>query len=490
MPVGKGTARFPLRGTIAYPPTGQQAPVALILHMRGNPCVGGGEQLPCPKGKDSRYDQGMGWLASALAARGYVAVVPDITATRDFRYESVTGPLGWQLGLKSITRLRSKPADLGVPEQVTLSDQTVAVGHSIGGDQAMSVAIHNPAVISAALLLEPAPIVAGLFPGPDNPDAYLYQTEQTEKIPADLPFAVVVGRCDDDAMYLGGQYTGYAAVDPERSAPAQLVVLERGDHIMLNTRADRESSGGWDGCVPSTDASYPEVAAGIRGTLATWAADALDVFLGRQPSDGAAGSRAGLNPAAPTQLAGARAILISPATMRTTALLPQGGALGPQPAPALAADDPLAGATDGVRQAVAGLTQTVCLAGGAVDNNDPAKAPCSRFRVERPGDSPALHLDAGTGSGTWTATLPQPASGAVLATISTDPKSQPKQVTVRAGGATTTLDAATLAVPGKDDELPRSLPIQVRLVAGDPVTDIVVEVTGGAVFMQDVFVVG
>lgn len=493
MQVAGGSAEFPVRGTIAFPPRVEGAPVALVLHMRGNPCLGGGEVLPCPEGQDARYDQGMGWLASALAARGYVAVVPDITATRDFRYEAVTRDLGWQLALESLEALRAQPSDLGVPAGVSLSDTTVSIGHSIGGDQALFIAIRNPGLIAAALLLEPAPMEAGLFPGPDNPYAYLYGTEQVDLIPPDLRFAVAIGRCDDDALYLGGQYTAYAAADPKRTAPAQLVVLTQGDHVMLNTRAGRESSGPWAGCVASTDPGYPAVAEGTRQTVATWSADTLDVFLDRQPADGQAARRAGLFPADSAQLAGASAVLIPPATSRTTALVPLGGILGPQGSSAPAADDPLGGADDDVTHSADGLDLVVCPAGGLTaaqaTEHAPELAPCSTSATERPGDAPALHLRPVAGSGTWTATFPAPVNGTVLATITPEPDDPPTRVTVRAGGAQRALQGDALAVAARTGELPpRAIPIQVRLPAGAPITDIQVDVEGGSVFLQDLVV--
>ena len=486
----KGKVPFALTGTVAFPPEAADAPVVLFLHMRGNPCSDGSESLPCPKGKDARYDQGMGWLASALAARGYVVVIPDITPTRDFKYEAVTVPLGYQLGLAAVDRLREAPEDFGIPDAVTVSDTLATMGHSLGGDQAMWAAIDNPGLVSAVVLLEPAPAMAGMFPAPDNPFAFLYGTEQTAQIPRDLPFASVIGRCDDDALYMGGQYVVNATVDPARTAPAALAVIEDGDHVMLNTRATRDTGGGYAGCPSADDADYPPYTERIRAELGQWSADVLDVFLGRQPADGEAARRSGLFAGADAQVEGVSVVTVPAADARTTVLLPLGGAMGEEGQGDRPADDPLAGAADGVAYALDGLDSLVCPAGGLTSTQDPDRAACAIDRVELPGNGPTLHVaDTGSG-GSWTATLGTPASGVVLATVSVDPNDQAMRVVVSAGGQEAVLEGDALAVPAWDREGPdRTVPRQVRLTPAGPIDAITVRVEGGSAFLQDVVVV-
>lgn len=487
---GHGTEPFALQGTVAFPPGAEAAPVALVLHMRGNPCTDGTEQLPCGPGKEARYDQGMGWLASALAARGYVALVPDITATRDFRHESVSVSLGYQLGLAALERLRTDPAEFGVPDEVTLSEQTATIGHSVGGDQALWAAIDNPGLVSASILLEPAPALAGMFPSPDNPFAYLYGREQTAQIPHDLPFAVVIGRCDDDAGYQGGQYTVNATVDPRRTAPAALGVIADGDHVMLNTRATRDTTGTWPQCPEPSDAGYPGYAEEIRMALGQWSADVLDVFLGRQPTDGQAARRAGLNPHDDAQVAGTSVVSIPPADARTTVLLPLAGAMGRAGQQGAATSDPIAGAATGITHSVEGLESQVCPAGAGYTTQDPELASCASDVTDRPGEGPALHLvDPGPG-GAWTAALDTAISGSVLVTVAVEPDHPATRIVVRAGGSEEVLAGDALAVPASDQDVPdRSIPVQLRLDPTQPVSEIVVEVHGGGVYLQDVFVV-
>jgi hypothetical protein len=228
----------------------------------------------------------------------------------------------------------------------------------------------------------------------------------------------------------------------------------------------------------------------MRAALGQWSADALDVFLGRQPPDGQAARRAGLHAGSDDALEGANVLLIPPAGQRTTALLPIGGALGPQEG-AAAPDDPLAGADAGVQQTVEGMTSLTCLAGSLVSPQDPALAPCARDITERPGDGPALYLRAGPDPGTWRATLPEPRAGTVLATIAVEPDRPPAQVVLRAGGAQRVLSGDDLAVPASDgDDADRTIPLQVRLVAQDPISEVVVELRGGGALLQDVVVVG
>lgn len=140
------------------------------------------------------------------------------------------------------------------------------------------------------------------------------------------------------------------------------------------------------------------------------------------------------------------------------------------------------------------LTVVVCPAGGLTgaqaEERTPDLAPCARSGTERPGDAPALHLRPVAESGTWTATLLAPAAGTGLATITPEPDSPPTRVIVRAGGGEQVLEGEDLAVPQRTGErTARGIPVQVRLPAGEQITEISIQVPGGAVFLQDVFTV-
>ncbi len=369
---GSGRARLPVRGTIAFP-----------------------EQLPCAKGRDARYDRGMGWLASALAARGYVAIVPDITATRDFRYESRMVPLGWELADATLARLRRAPADFGVPGGVVVSGTTVLVGHSVGGDNAMWWAAERPDDIAAVVLLEPAPSLPGLVPPPASPFAYAHEIEQIGRIPTGLPFAVALGRCDDDAGYLGGLYTIDGTADPERTAMTVTAILPTADHLMMNTRATRETDPPQAGCPEPRTAEYEATVEATRAAMADWTGDVPTVFLDPAQSNGSVARRAGIDPLAPGRIAGlpgASVIVMPPSTERTTVLLPLGGALGVDGPGGSQVSEPSAGAVDCVAYGTTRLEMHVCPAGGIVPEKAPDLVDCGLDRVERPGLGPALFL--------------------------------------------------------------------------------------------------
>lgn len=469
----KGT--FPIQGTVAFPGGAGPAPVAVVLHLRGNPCTDASEELPCKPGLDARYDKGMAWLLTALAERGWIAVAPNITPTRDFRYEGSTVELGWLVGDAALRALRAKPADLGAPDGVTPSDVLATIGHSMGGDSAMWWAATRPDEIDATVLLEPAPSQTGLFPGPANPDAFAFGMDQTSRIPAALPFGVVIARCDADTSYQGGEYALSAAVAPDRTAFAALGVLPNADHPMLNTESNLDSEG--PTCPTSGTPAYEDEGARAREALATWVPDVLDVATGRVAADGTEARRAGLVASAPASTGDLRVELVPPATARTTVMLPLAGAAGSEAQQGATLDDPAAGAAAGTTFETAGLASEVCLSGGtALSAGVPE--PCALDLVTQPGNRGVLWLG---GDGTWTARLASPVTGTLLLTVSADPLAQPASVTITAGDRSVQLtadDLATPVVPG-NDVAQLVLPMQVRLPV-DAVDEVTVAVTGGA----------
>ena len=347
--------------------------------------------------------------------------------------------------------------------------------------------------IAAVVLLQPAPSLAGLVPAPASPLAYAHDLEQTSRIPTGLPFAVAMGRCDDDAGYLGGMYTVDATVDPERTAMTVTAILPTADHLMMNTRALRETDPPQTGCPEPTSVGYSAIVEATRSAMGAWTADVLDVFLDAAPSGGAVARRAGIDPSGPGRIDGlpdASVIVMPPAAERTTVLLPIGGALGVDGPGGVQIDDPTAGAIDGVTYRTEGLEMLVCPAGGILPDRAPALVDCGQDRVERPGLGPALLLRPTGATGIWTADLPTPISGELLLTLSVDPSNPPTGIRIRAGASEASVEPASLAVESAGASVSdRSRPVQVRMRIGDPTKRIEVSVDAGAVFLQDVVVV-
>ena len=489
---GNKKANFPIRGIVAVPAASSAAPVAVVLHLAGLPCTDRTEQLPCKDGLDARFDKGMTWLATALAAHGYVVIAPDLTKTRDFRYETVTVPLGWKLANESLKRLRADPAAFGIPSDVDVSGTTVLVGHSVGGDNAMWWAVERPADIAAVVLLQPAPLQPGLFPPPASPYAYPNEAPKTHQIPLGLPFAVLMGRCDDDAGYSGGLYIVNATVDPERTATTVTAILPTADHLMFNTRALRTTSPPQAGCPDPSSTAHRAESEATRAAIGAWTANVLTVFLDPALGSGALARAAGIDISSPGTIEGmpdASVIVAPAATKRTTVLLPMGGALGVDGPGGRDVDGPSAGAETGVTYDVVGLTSMLCTSGGVVPIHSKGREPCTSENAERPGFGPALHLRPTSSEGTWTATLPTPVAGDLLLTISADPTDPPARVQVSAGGATTEVDGSALAVPTAGRMASdRTIPRQIRIPLAAPVSSISVTVDGGAVFLQDVMI--
>ena len=106
--------------------------------------------------------------------------------------------------------------------------------------------------------------------------------------------------------------------------------------------------------------------------------------------------------------------------------------------------------------------------------------------MEQPGNRGVLWLD---GDGTWTATLPEPATGTLLVTVAADPLRQPASVTITAGDRSIVLtadDLETPVVPG-GEVAQLVLPVQVRLPIEN--ADAVTVAVDGGVYVSNIVVV-
>ncbi len=141
-----------LNGVIAVPEgDGGPYPVAVILHGThpGCPVMGDIDPWPCAPEEEQPNYRGFGYLASALAAKGYVVLVPNINAENTFGFGEPTPHerLGQLLDLQ-LQALAEAAAGGENKFGVDLAGRAdlhrlALLGHSRGGEAAVALA-NNP----------------------------------------------------------------------------------------------------------------------------------------------------------------------------------------------------------------------------------------------------------------------------------------------------------------------------------------------------------
>lgn len=176
-----------LRGVVAVPEGDGPFPVALVLHGAYTFCtarVEGDDEVdvyPCPPENDLRQYMGFRYLAEALAARGYIALVPDLSAefNSGFGFSEFSVRSNHILQAQVQALYDGHDFGVGLSSHVDKEHMLIA-GHSRGGPMALSFinAVDYP--IDAVVLLTPA---------------FLPDVAPVQK---NLPVAVVMAACDGD----------------------------------------------------------------------------------------------------------------------------------------------------------------------------------------------------------------------------------------------------------------------------------------------------
>ena len=181
------TMQVALRGILAVPEGEGPFPVALFIHGSYAFCTAevlDVDLYPCPPEHQIRQYEGFGELAAALAARGYLTVVPDLSAEFNNGFgEPILGQRSSQI-IEAHLNALSTGAGFGIDlaGRVDLSRLVIAT-HSRGGPLAINYLASNNALAQSASAL------AMLTP------AYI---SSEPNIPATLPTAVVIAECDGD----------------------------------------------------------------------------------------------------------------------------------------------------------------------------------------------------------------------------------------------------------------------------------------------------
>jgi dienelactone hydrolase len=362
-----------LNGMIAVPQgDGGPYPVVLILHGTHPGCPSQGEvdTWPCAPEEEQANYRGFGYLASALAAEGYVALAININAENTFGFgEPVPFERLSQLVDLHMEALAAASAggenNFGV-ELAGRADvgRLVLMGHSRGGEAAAALAnnselatgaeggVYGPA--AGALLIAPAIVTYDPAGG------------------SRVPLAIAISGCDGDVQGGDGQffYEG-ARLAPEQSAPATATYLARANHNAFNTILGADPFGAPDrpACAELLE---PEAQ---RAWLVDYATDFLTTLFSRDPAQvRAATQRMGtfvFDPA-PSALYGldTQVAVLAPANTRQPLFVP-------------ATEEELTSSPVGGEVTAEGIAMEFCRAGWDAPSTMPEA--CRRMTVTVPG---------------------------------------------------------------------------------------------------------
>lgn len=214
----------PLRGLIAVPEGEGPFPVAVLVHGAYQFCtaylVNHVDPFPCPPENDLQQYRGFTYLAEALAARGYLTLVPDLAYEYNNGFgEPTYGERTTQMLDQHLQRLADGagyPVD--VAGKADLS-RLVLMGHSNGGPQAMLFNEHRIAQGEES---------AAAF-------ALLMPAAWWNPLPEGVPFALITATCDGDLGTRDSEFW-LDQLDWLRPAGTLLDTLEGFTHNALSTQ--------------------------------------------------------------------------------------------------------------------------------------------------------------------------------------------------------------------------------------------------------------
>lgn len=286
-----------LNGVIAAPAGEGPYPVVVILHGTHPGCPVdemGVDRWPCDPADEQANYSGFAYLVSELAARGYVALAPNINAENTFGFgEPVSGERLAQLLDLHLNALKDAATGGENAFGVALSGvadvgRLTLIGHSRGGEMANyltrqyglgtaeGAAEHGYGPVAGLLLVAPAHILQG-------------------STGADVPLAVILSACDGDVIGQDGQVFYEAVRFQTDHTWATTVLLEGANHNGFNTilGGDMIAHTGRSGC------QSPLAPEEQRQFLVDYAADFLTALFGAQDEATAAKARLGLDLAQP-----------------------------------------------------------------------------------------------------------------------------------------------------------------------------------------------
>jgi len=207
-------------GVAAAPVGGGPFPVVVVLHGSHSTCptdIGGGT-WPCPPGTEVPNHEGLAYLADAIAARGFVAVVPGINVQYTLGAGEPAAATRTAEIVEHVLAGLEHGTGPGFDPAVADLSRLVLVGHSVGGQDAGLLAAGRTSFtrpVAGVVMLQPALNDAAALPL------------------ADVPAVVVLSECDGDTGLRGGTYVT-TALQSSRRSPAAIVVLEGANHNFTN----------------------------------------------------------------------------------------------------------------------------------------------------------------------------------------------------------------------------------------------------------------
>jgi acetyl esterase/lipase len=177
----------PLRGLLAVPEGDGPFPVVVLVHGAYSFCtadlVNGVDPFPCPPEHDLQRYRGFAYLAEALAARGYLTIVPDMAYEYNNGFgEPTEGERTVQMIAQHLERLETGagyPVDLAGKADMS---RIMLAGHSRGGAKSLQFANYR-----VEQGLPPLSAIAMLMPA-----------ASWDTFPDDVPLALVTAECDGD----------------------------------------------------------------------------------------------------------------------------------------------------------------------------------------------------------------------------------------------------------------------------------------------------
>ncbi|HAJ35206.1 MAG TPA: hypothetical protein DCL15_05890 [Chloroflexi bacterium] len=269
-----------LNGVIAAPPTGGPHPVVLILHGTHPGCPEtehGVDRWPCDPEVERANYRGFGYLVSALAAQGYVALAINANAEDTFGFgEGVPGERLEQLITLHLDALATAAAggenNFGVELAGRADLGKLAIfGHSRGAERAVALArkwatdgearSYGPA--AGVLLIAPAAVLVDPAGG------------------APVPMALLNAACDGDVTdQIGQVFFEAARLAPEQQAWAASLWLERANHNHFNDTLPGDPFAGQD----RADCDPLLAADAQRAFLIAYAGDFLTTLFSADPA--------------------------------------------------------------------------------------------------------------------------------------------------------------------------------------------------------------
>lgn len=331
------TMPYRAEGIIAVPEGDGPFPLVLIFHDAHPSCPPDTSipdltltTWPCSPGKEQRNDIGLAYLADALAARGYIAVIPNLNVIYAAAYESVGPELRRYPELLSahlaglVQANRNATPAFGASLRGKIDFTRIGIiGHGHGALLAMqSARLRQGRSRSRTTSPADGPLSAVLLVAP------VYAPEGD----ADVPLGVVLPSCDGVDPELSGQgYYEDARLARSRRHFAASVYLIGANHNAFNPAVQEDDAQRLPAQSACRDGTRIP-ASRQRDFLARYAADFLDVAMQVRPAEvrpaevrpASAAAAAGLDAAgsAPTDLYGLPVrTALSPATAQRAIII-------------------------------------------------------------------------------------------------------------------------------------------------------------------------